>query len=324
MYFKSLSDLTKDIHGWIPIIEGSYDCVVGIPRSGMLVANILALKMSLPLADLDGFLEGRMLGLGKRFDHIDAQDYLKERRKVLIVDDSISSGTALRIAKEKIAAVCPDHDLTFAAIYVTPTGKELCDLYVEEIPNPRRFEWNILSSRAVKNYCFDMDGVLCLDPTNEQNDDGDLYREFILNAKPLYIPADEIGAIVTSRLEKFRPETEQWLKEHGVKYKKLHMLNLPSKQDRIRLKAAPTFKAEVFKKSSADLFIESEHNQAVKITELSGKFVYALDSVSMHGPGHVSALIERRKMQARKTWRRQLGRIKNVPGRLLRILKLRS
>ena len=231
MYFKSLSDLTKDIHGWIPTIEGSYDCVVGIPRSGMLVANILALKMSLPLADLDGFLEGRMLGLGKRFEHIDAQDYLKECRKVLIVDDSISSGTALRIAKEKIAAVCPDHDLTFAAIYVTPAGRELCDLYVEQIPNPRRFEWNILSSRAVKNYCFDLDGVLCLDPTKEQNDDGERYREFILSAKSLYVPADEIGAIVTSRLEKFRPETEQWLAQQGIKYGKLHMLNLPSKEE---------------------------------------------------------------------------------------------
>lgn len=324
MYFKSLSDLSKDIHEWIPTIEGRYDCVVGVPRSGMLVANILALKLGVPLADLDGFLEGRILGLGQRYKHINADEYLKTRRKVLIVEDSISSGSAMAMVRDKLKAIQPNHDITVAAIYVTPRGKELCDVFVEEIPNPRRFEWNILSCRSVRNYCFDMDGVLCLDPTNEQNDDGDLYREFILNAKPLYIPADEIGAIVTSRLEKFRPETEQWLKEHGVKYKKLHMLNLPSKQDRIRLKAAPTFKAEVFKKSSADLFIESEHNQAVKITELSGKFVYALDSVSMHGPGHVSALIERRKMQARKTWRRQLGRIKNVPGRLLRILKLRS
>ena len=324
MYFKSLSDLNKDIHGWIPRLEETYECVVGIPRSGMLAANVLALKMSLPLADLDGFLEGRILGLGKRFEHIRAEEYLKQRRKVLIVDDSISSGTALRLAKEKIAAACPDHDLTFAAIYVTPLGKKLCDLYVEEIPNPRRFEWNILSSRAVENYCFDMDGVLCLDPTDEQNDDGNFYREFILNAKPLYAPTDEIGAIVTSRLEKFRPETEQWLKKHGIRYRALHMLNLPSKQDRIRLKAAPSFKAGVFKNSNADLFIESENNQAVKIAELSGKFVYALDTVTIHGPGYVSALIERKKIQTFKTWRRQFARIKNVLKRLLLILKLRG
>ena len=310
MHFKSLSDLTTDLHQWIPSIGDRFDCVVGIPRSGMLVANILALKLGLPLADLDGFLEGRMLGLGKRYQHINAQDYLKEPRKVLIVDDSISSGNAIRLAQEKIQQAGLSHDLTFMAVYVTPKGKHLCDLYAEEIPNPRRFEWNILSSRGIRNYCFDMDGVLCLDPTKEENDDGDRYREFILNAKPLYIPVDEIGMIVTSRLEKFRPETEQWLADKGIRYRELRMLDLPSKEDRIRLKAAPTFKAEVFKSSSAELFIESDHNQAVKIAELSGKFVYALDTVTMHGPGHVSAMIQRKRMQTRKRLRRKLGRAK--------------
>lgn len=324
MHFKSLSDLSKDIHGWIPSISDRFDCVVGIPRSGMLVANILALKLGLPLADLDGFLAGRILGLGKRYKHISAKDYLKEPRKVLIVDDSISSGHALRIAKEKIAAANTSHDLTFTAVYVTPKGKELCDLYFEELPNPRRFEWNILASSAVKNYCFDLDGVLCLDPTNQQNDDGERYRDFILNAAPLYLPGYKIGAIVTSRLEKFRPETEQWLKAQGIEYGALHMLNLQSKEDRMRLKAAPSFKAEIFKKSNADLFIESEHNQAVKIAELSGKFVYALDTVTMHGPGHVSALIERKKMNAKKKWRAQFARVKNIPRKLLRILKVKS
>ena len=317
MYFKSLSDLTKDVHDWIPKIEERYDCVVGIPRSGMLVANILALKLSLPLADLDGFLEGRMLGLGKRFQNIIPGDFLKERRKVLIVDDSISSGAAMRLAKEKIAAANPIHDMTFAAVYVTPKGKKLCDLFVEEIPNPRRFEWNIMSSVDILYYCFDLDGVLCLDPTNEENDDGERYRKFILNAKPLYIPSDEIGTIVTSRLEKFRPETEAWLNAQGVLYKELHMLDLPSNKERIRTKAAPEFKAEVFKKSKADLFIESDHNQAVVIAELTGKFVYALETLTMHGPGYFSALIERQKLTFRKKFRRHMSRVKRGFGKLV-------
>jgi len=318
MHFKSLSDLSKDIHTWIPKIESNFDCIVGIPRSGMLVANILALKLGLPLADLDGFLEGRMLGLGKRYKHIDPSDYLKERRRVLIVDDSISSGTAIRIAQDKIKVKAPQHDIIYAAVYVTPENKALCDAYAQEVPNPRRFEWNILSSRAIRNYCFDLDGVLCVDPTPAENDDGERYREFILNATPLYVPTDEIGAIVTSRLEKFRPETEAWLKQYGVRYRDLHMLNLPSKEDRIRLKAAPAFKAEAFKRLNADLFIESEHNQAVMIAELSGKFVYALDSVTMHGPGHVSAMIERKKMNVRKKWRRRFSRVKGMIQKVIK------
>jgi hypothetical protein len=34
---------------------------------------------------------------------------------------------------------------------------------------------------------------------------------FILNAPPLFIPGSKIGTIVTSRLEKYRIQTETWL-----------------------------------------------------------------------------------------------------------------
>jgi uncharacterized HAD superfamily protein/hypoxanthine phosphoribosyltransferase len=310
MHFKSLSDLVRDIHEWIPSMVGRYDCVVGIPRSGMLVANILALKLGLPLADLDGFLGGRLLGLGKRYKHIDPVEYFCKPRRVLIVDDSISSGAALRIAKEKVEAAGLAHELTFMAVYVTPEGERLADLFVEVVPNPRRFEWNILSSRAIGDYCFDMDGVLCVDPTSEQNDDGPLYLDFIRNAKPLYLSSYKLGMIVTSRLEKYRSDTEEWLKRHGVSYGELRMLDLPSKEERIRLKAGAAFKANVYRHSSADLFIESDIRQAVSIAEQSRKFVYALDSVELVSPGGVSGVIERRKQASRKGIRRMLGRMK--------------
>jgi uncharacterized HAD superfamily protein/hypoxanthine phosphoribosyltransferase len=313
MYFKSLSDLGRDVHDWVPQLAGRFDCVVGIPRSGMLVASMLALKLNLPLGDLDGFLQGRLLAMGKRFGETRAEAFLKTRRRVLIVDDSISSGLAIREARQLIADTSVPHDLTFAAVYITSKGKELCGEYCELVPNPRRFEWNILSSTAIQRYCFDMDGVLCLDPSKEDNDDGDRYRDFILTAQPLYIPNHKIGAIVTSRLEKFRPETETWLKRNGIEYGELVMLNLPTKEDRIRLKAAPSFKAEFYKKSSHELFIESEHNQAVRIAEASDKFVYALDSVTMHGPGKLSSLILRNKMTLKK---RIKGKLKHLIQRV--------
>ena len=299
MYFKNLNDLTNDIHELIPQIPAGYDCVVGIPRSGMLVANVLAVKLNLPLADFDGFLEGRMLGLGERFDHLDPSVFLATPRKILIVEDSISTGTAMARARAKLQEVGPIHDITFAAVYVSKEGRSLCDFYAEVVPNPRRFEWNILSSHMISNYAFDMDGVLCVDPTEAQNDDGELYRDFMLNAKPLYLPQHKIGAIVTSRLEKFRPETEAWLQQHGIEYGHLHMLDLPSKEDRMRLKAAPSFKAETYKKGQFDLFIESDHGQATEIARLTGRFVYALDTVTMHGPGFVQAELVRKRRKLR-------------------------
>ena len=45
-------------------------------------------------------------------------------------------------------------------------------------------------------------------PTKEQNDDGPEYVSFLLNAVPLYLPGSKIGTLVTSRLEKYRVETE--------------------------------------------------------------------------------------------------------------------
>lgn len=63
---------------------------------------------------------------------------------------------------------------------------------------------------------MDIDGVLCADPTPEENDDGEKYRHFLLNTPPLFIPKVTIGTLVTSRLEKYRPETEAWLQKNHV------------------------------------------------------------------------------------------------------------
>jgi uncharacterized HAD superfamily protein/hypoxanthine phosphoribosyltransferase len=301
MHFKSLNNLTEDIRNWIPSLDKDYDCVVGVPRSGMLVANILALKLGLPMADLDGFLEGRMLAFGQRFDHVDTSDFLKTPRKVLLVDDSISTGTALSRVQEKLNRFEPIHNITIAVVYASPMTQDLCDIYAEVVPHPRRFEWNILSSSEVGNYAFDLDGVLCLDPTEAQNDDGPLYRDFILNAEVLYLPDRKVGAIVTSRLEKFRPETEEWLRKHGVQYGALHMLDLPSKEDRMRLQAAPKFKAKCYKKFEFNLFIESDHRQAIEIARLSHRFVYSVDDVTMYRPGVVAnKLVRTRKTATRR------------------------
>ena len=223
----------------------------------------------------------------------------------------------MREAKERIESSECIHELHYFAAYVTPEGRSLCDEYAELIPNPRRFEWNILSSRGIGKYCFDMDGVLCVDPTPEQNDDGKQYEEFIRSTKPLYIPDHKIGWIVTSRLEKYRSQTEEWLERYGVQYGELRMLDLPSKEERIRLKAGASFKAEVYRKTGAELFIESDLKQALPIAEISKKFVYALDTVEMVGPGGLSSLLERTRVSGRKTLRRRLGRLKGALHRCL-------
>ena len=52
----------------------------------------------------------------------------------------------------------------------------------------------------------------------------------VLSAKSHTIPAFEVNTILTSRIEKYRPETEDWLKRNGVKYRALVMSNEISRE----------------------------------------------------------------------------------------------
>jgi uncharacterized HAD superfamily protein len=118
-----------------------------------------------------------------------------------------------------------------------------------------------------------------VDPTDEQNDDGEKYINFILNAQPLWLPKFSIGALVTSRLEKYRSYTEKCLSDHNIQYQNLIMLNLPNKEARMRQNAHAPFKAEIFSKvKDSILFIESDPSQAEYIAKATGKAVYCVSN----------------------------------------------
>jgi len=176
----------------------------------------------------------------------------------------------------------------------------------------------------IQKSCFDIDGVLCVDPTEAENDDGEKYRAFLRDAKPLYIPRYKIYALVTSRLEKYRGETEEWLAKHGARYERLYMLDLPSKEERIRLNMHAKFKAKVYKElRETSLFYESETSQARQIARLTKKAVFcvATDELinrSVNFAGLRLPLKQRLKKLVKKTlrmlipvksWRRMLKKI---------------
>ena len=64
MNYRSIAQLSDQLVAWSRELPPDLDLVVGLPRSGLLAANILALYRNLPVADLDGFLAGRTLGAG--------------------------------------------------------------------------------------------------------------------------------------------------------------------------------------------------------------------------------------------------------------------
>jgi uncharacterized HAD superfamily protein/hypoxanthine phosphoribosyltransferase len=285
LQFRSYADLATLLATTADRIHESFDIVVGIPRSGLVPASMIALLHNKPLADLDGFLSGQILGRGRTRAHVEWSSQPADYRRVLVVDDSINRGATMEAARERLAELDHGIEPTFLAVYAYERSTHLADTILEVCPKPRIFEWNMLHAWLPERACFDLDGVLCRDPTPEENDDGERYREYVSNVAPLALPSRPIRRIVTSRLERFRPETEAWLKKHGVEYGHLDMLDLPTAEERRRRGAHASFKARIY---AADpdsmLFVESESAQAASIARRSGKPVLDYSRKCMADP----------------------------------------
>jgi orotate phosphoribosyltransferase len=258
--------------------------IVGIPRSGMLAASLLALHLNLPLTDVQGLIDGRVLQAGPRYTGA-VTGLLDEVANVLVVDDSILFGRQLQAVKERIGAAGLPHSVRYAAMYPAPGSEHHVDLFFETVETPRCFEWNLMHHPWVlSKTCMDIDGVLCRDPTPAENDDGPEYQRFLQGADRRYLPSAPVRWLVTSRLEKYRAATEDWLAAHGVEYEELLMMDYADMAARRAANAYAPFKAEVYERTGAILFVESSAKLAPEIARLSGKSVFCTETRKMIDP----------------------------------------
>jgi len=276
MYYRSITDLNRLILSKIDRIPADTQLVVGIPRSGMVPAIIIAQALNLPYTDLQSFIDGKMYTSPHDFTEITPERY----KNILIVDDSVASGNAITKARAMLQNLESLFNLKYCAIYIVPVKVKMVDIYFETLALPQVFQWNVFHHTVLEKACFDIDGVLCEDPTLGQDDDGPLYRDFLINAKPLYIPECKIGTIVTSRLEKYRKETEEWLQKHNIRYNQLVMYN-PGKTKKSDYIHPAALKASVYKSLNYFLFIESSYYQARKINQITGKPVLCTEIFEM-------------------------------------------
>lgn len=280
--YRSVAHLSDDIKSELHRVPRDVSLVVGIPRSGLLAANLLALYLNLPLVDIDSFLEGRLISTGVRGEKRGLRETSVTGR-ILVVDDSIYSGEAMEKARRKLSPIASKYQLYFCAVYGLPGTGRYADLVFHFLEAPRIFEWNIFGdNRLLETACLDIDGVLCRDPSEAENDDGERYAQFLCNAEVRMVPKVRVGTLVTSRLERYRPQTEAWLAANGINYNELVMLDLPDKASRIRLGCHANFKAAQYaKRQDSPLFVESAINQAEQIFKITGKPVYSVDTNEM-------------------------------------------
>jgi YesN/AraC family two-component response regulator len=89
MRYVTTSELSRMLRSNLWKIPHDIDLVVGIPRSGLMVANMVALYLNKKLSDIDSFVEGRIFNIGSTRAHMVADTPI---RKVLVVDDDVEIG----------------------------------------------------------------------------------------------------------------------------------------------------------------------------------------------------------------------------------------
>jgi len=299
MKYKSYSDLSKDISANIYKVNNQqFDLVVGLPRSGMVPSYMVSLLLNVHCIDFPSFIRNEKLAKGITREIGRDIQYSHDAKNILLLDDSVLSGKSMVNALEQIPSSFQGK-ITTAAVYSCQSKHQNVDLVFTKVEPPRVFEWNIYHHPVVANSCFDIDGVLCLDPSHEQNDDGEKYIDFMLNAKPRFIPTQKIDYLVTNRLEVYREQTELWLSKNNVKYNTLIMLNLPKKEDRLAQSDYYAHKANFYKNSECSLFVESDIDQAIEIANRSNKFVFCVDENLMVAPGGFKRLKNKKYLFSR-------------------------
>lgn len=283
MTYTTYEDLSNCIRRNVWKVPADVDLIVGVPRSGMIPAIMLAELMNKRCADLDTFLDGREMSCGGRAS-------LMRRGtpgKVLIVDDTVCGGTAMAMARERLAPLGDRYDFIFCCIYAEGRqAKEKVDIWFHDIWKPGEknwlYEWNVLHhyNKKTESAMWDIDGLLCKDPPDDR--DTEAYEAYLPDAIPMVIPTTKVGALVTYRLEKYRTITEEWLQRHGIEYGSLLMFNAPTREERNARLSPAMYKAQLYDAAPwAKVFYESEARQASRIHQLTGKPVFCYETGQM-------------------------------------------
>lgn len=279
--FVSVEQASEWTLDWVRELPERYDVVVGVPRSGMFIASLIALKLGRPLTTPD------LLAQGEYWHSRVVKDKLPVEaiRHVLLVDDSIDSGRAMSSAEQQLRALPANIRVTKACLIVRADKKHDVDLYYKLLEPPRVFEWNILHRKIASYFghgvlAVDMDGVLCGDCPPGVDNDEPRYLEWLETARPYLIPAFEIDAIVTCRLEKYRPQTVEWLEKHGVKYKELCMWGVESKAD--RQGRFVRHKIDELLRIKPDMYWESKAIQSEQIHKGTGIPTLCIDEMVLY------------------------------------------
>lgn len=251
--------------------------VVGIARSGMLPASIIATHLGCELWSIEQH-SGQLLHLGTG---VRMQDVELGPGSDLLIDDSAFSGRAMRACTEHLRRHGWD-PLRAVVIAQPDLAAGTVDFYARSTL-PHVFEWNLCHAPWVGIIAWDIDGVLCRDFTAEEDDDGDRYLAAMMSMQPTQWRSKKPLHLVTARLERYRAATLAWLEKIGQPVASLTMGPWSSRDDRERDDVA-AWKATVMEDRGLYDLLDSSDYIARRVNELTGRQTISTDSRRVYVP----------------------------------------
>lgn len=272
VYFVSTAQLVTDVWRLIAELPPDLSAIVGVARSGLLPATLIAQALHLPLWIVRS--KSEEVVPAESGWRLQETDQLEADKPVLLVDDTSMSGRSLLQAETLARRQFPK--VLTAVIYRHPKSTFYPDFQVHDLGWPHLLEWNAFNSIISECSATDLDGIICQDCPSTMDDDGEKYLEFLRTAKPKYLMRrNRVPMIVTARLEKYRAETMAWLERYGVQCEELVMLPCQTLEER-RQRDISAFKAEHFQRFMQrkipllpHIFWESDPVQAERIAWIS-------------------------------------------------------
>lgn len=276
--FRSYAQAAADVRKWSLSIPDDIVAVAGVPRSGSLIALLLAQHRNIHFVEWEQLLRGERPWTERLRRNVTAKP---ADGPVLVVDDTCYTGWTIRQLKPSIRG-----NIRYGALYVGDEGRHELDYWFAVAPVwSHSFEWNLLHDAPTKHVCSDLDGTLCEDYLlpGEDHDFSEAYAKHLQHARKIRGTSYPVHAVVTARLEKYRQQTEDWLGRSGILYDRLIMCPAVTPDERSRM-GFGRWKASVYAElPDARLFVENDHSQAKTIYDLTGKAVLSIDRMQIIG-----------------------------------------
>jgi len=280
MHYRSFADMSRTIEAKARKLPADIDLIVGIPRSGLFPASMISLLRNVPLADLDGFLDGRILSAGRTRRNANFDRDIGSFKKVLVVDDSILSGGSMQEARQKISAARLAANVCFCAIYSDAETHPRADIVLESVPAPRMFQWNVFHHPLLAQSCVDLDELILPPRTSKTSLD-----TLALDAwTPVCVPTKPVKHLVTSYPSTAQAEVEAYLGRLEIRYERLWMQD--GQDDAIE------HKARVYRETDAMVLLTSRDETAAHVAKEARRPVLSLQSQLVVQPGEASRFLE--------------------------------